>query len=350
MFGILEHPVGVVPGGRIAGISGGPCRKELLMAGRRLVLLVSVFAASMAVVVVAAPAPKPDERRLPREVQEARAALERLRRRAADPKVKPEEVWKEYLALRLRFSGTRECVQAAEVMNKVPSPLDKLDRNAIPPEDRPPWLPKEVVAVLGEHRGRHWRPIRSIKFSKDGRQVISTGDDGVRTWDVATLQERTFRPLDDSEHDVPLGSDGKRYLRRAITSLTGAKSWRFTEFRYVLDLVERGAGKPAMLASLHRDLRFIRGVTATPDGQVVIASEEDWSDLRTRKQSIGVWDRKGKTYQLRCQLDIARTGGTQVQLALRGKILVDNGDEHAALRVWDISAGKPRLLKRLSSP
>ena len=39
-------------------------------------------------------------------------------------------------------------------MSKVRSPLDALDRKAIPEEDRLPWLPAEVVAVLAS-RGRH---------------------------------------------------------------------------------------------------------------------------------------------------------------------------------------------------
>ena len=36
-----------------------------------------------------------------------------------------------------------------------PSPLDRLDPAQIPAAERFDWQPKELVAVLGSHRGRH---------------------------------------------------------------------------------------------------------------------------------------------------------------------------------------------------
>ena len=36
-----------------------------------------------------------------------------------------------------------------------PSALDRLDPAQIPAEERFDWQPKELVAVLGSHRGRH---------------------------------------------------------------------------------------------------------------------------------------------------------------------------------------------------
>src|SRR5262249_8245939 len=47
------------------------------------------------------------------------------------------------------------------------SPLSKLDPERIPVEDRFPWHPPELVAVLGEHRGRHWGEVRGVVFSPD---------------------------------------------------------------------------------------------------------------------------------------------------------------------------------------
>src|SRR5207253_2375272 len=59
------------------------------------------------------------------------------------------------LALRQEYAGTRAAVRAAECLRQLASPLDKLDPRKIPELDRFAWQPKELVTVLGEHRGRH---------------------------------------------------------------------------------------------------------------------------------------------------------------------------------------------------
>jgi serine/threonine protein kinase len=93
-----------------------------------------------------------------------------------------------------------------------PGSLDRLDPAEIPVAERFPWQPKELVAVLGEHRQRHWGQAQGVAFSPEGKLLASCGEDGViRLWDSATMQPRGvltghFRgPV----HGIAFAPDGK---------------------------------------------------------------------------------------------------------------------------------------------
>lgn len=87
-------------------------------------------------------------------------------------------------------AGSKGAVQASGLLNELPSPLDKLDKEQIPELDRFEWQPKELVAVLGEHRGRQGSPCTCVVWTPDGKRIVSGGHNGyVRIWDATTLRE-----------------------------------------------------------------------------------------------------------------------------------------------------------------
>jgi WD40 repeat protein len=92
--------------------------------------------------------------------------------------------------------------------------LDKLDPAAIPAAERFAWQPKELVAVLGEHRQRHWGGAAAVAVSRDGKQIATGGEDGmIRFWDPVTCRERnSIRVLQHGHACSTLGfsPDGKR--------------------------------------------------------------------------------------------------------------------------------------------
>ena len=52
------------------------------------------------------------------------------------------------------------------------------------------WQPAELVAVLGEHRGRHWGMVRCLAYHPGGGLMASSGDDPtIRLWETDTMNE-----------------------------------------------------------------------------------------------------------------------------------------------------------------
>jgi RNA polymerase sigma factor (sigma-70 family) len=70
-------------------------------------------------------------------------------------------------------------------------------------------LPTDAVARLGTLRFRHGHFIRFVRFTPDGKKVISHGVDGVRIWEAASGKQLHALPGDTAEYGVSLSTDGK---------------------------------------------------------------------------------------------------------------------------------------------
>lgn len=118
----------------------------------------------------------------------ADAALKRLeetvRGSSGDRGMLAAEI-REFMA---KYPGTPQSVRAAVLLRQLPSALDQLDPAKIAELEKFTWQPKELVGVLGEHRGRHAAPVSSVAFSRDGKWIASGGGSLVRTWDPATMR------------------------------------------------------------------------------------------------------------------------------------------------------------------
>src|SRR5205823_11320740 len=89
-------------------------------------------------------------------------AVERFQKSLADKSVDREKLRQDILQFVRGKAGTTPAVQASALLPSLPSPLDRLDAKHIPELDRFDWQPKELVAVLGEHRGRHGHPVTCV--------------------------------------------------------------------------------------------------------------------------------------------------------------------------------------------
>src|SRR5262245_32794247 len=92
------------------------------------------------------------------------ADVEAFKKRLTQP-CGQEDRRPEVSAFMRRRIGTPAATQAGELLHRLPSPLDHLDAKTIPELERFSWQPKELVAVLGEHRGRHGSYVSAIQWT-----------------------------------------------------------------------------------------------------------------------------------------------------------------------------------------
>jgi WD40 repeat protein len=112
----------------------------------------------------------------------ADAELAAVRARSA------EEQRNGLVELRQTYPATGAAREAAQLLAQLPGPLAALEPAKVPAAERLPAQPKELVAVLGEHRRRHDINVDDVAISDSGR-VIASHDayNVVHLWDAATL-------------------------------------------------------------------------------------------------------------------------------------------------------------------
>jgi serine/threonine-protein kinase len=115
--------------------------------------------------------------------------------KALDGLPKDDKLWPAIIAFRSKYPDLPQAQRVTQLFLVAPSPLDKLSAANIPSEQRlQDAQPKELVAVLGEHRWVHGAEVLSMAISGDGKMIASGARDGsVRVWNTASGQSRSFR-------------------------------------------------------------------------------------------------------------------------------------------------------------
>jgi WD40 repeat protein len=196
-----------------------------------------------------------------------------------------------------------------------PGPLDRLDPAGIPPEERFSWQPKELVAVLGEHRQRHWAPVNSVAWSADGKRIASGGQDYViRVWDAETMREQAvLRGHTREVQSVALSRDGRHLL---------SGGWDETVRWWDVE-----TGQELRRLGGHGQ---VTGVALSPDGHRALSGHHD--------RTLHLWDLdtgaelrpfEGHTYTV---------GGAA--FSVDGRRAISGGFDNT-VRLWDVESGKP---------
>jgi WD40 repeat protein len=304
---------------------------------------------------------RPEAQALPDDARARQEALAVLRQRAADSKADTTELWRLWLEFR-RHAGTSEYVQAAETMSRVPSPLDRFAHRFgprwIPQEERPfVQSTEEVVAILGEHRARHWRSVSLVAISPDSKLLVSSGgypgENRVGIWQADSM---------DGGGDLPIRD---HFLTRALaidhsgTLLATATDNKVDLWALSVDAWPRSRH----LTTFEGHTEDVRSLVFAADGKTLVSSAfdyqpriEDPSVVRAVKGEVIFWKAAGERGQSRHLRTLPRdpTPIDAEALSLDGSWLVDQpANRSAPCRLWRLksdSLGKPALLKDARAP
>jgi WD40 repeat protein len=264
------------------------------------------------------------------------------------------------LTFRQDYGGTRAAVRAAECLRRLPSSLDKLDPRKIPELDRFAWQPKELVAVLGEHRGRHAGGSSAVVVTPDGKTVISGGGDGMRIFDASTLRQRAH--LGYATGGLALTRDGKTlaaacsdgnvrlydltknppaagavlpaasiYLSAVAFSPNGKllAAGGGDNIVHVWDVPPPAGGKAKIALGVHT--RPISALLFAPDNKTLVSASQD--------EAVRTWDVGSDVARDKVVIQGHASGATSLALAAEGKLLaVGCGD--GSIRLWTLGTGK----------
>ncbi len=249
---------------------------------------------------LSAPIPDPKDGRPAREIEAARELLGQIVKASAEPRVDAEQLGRLWQQMLARFAGTPEWKEAAGVIRRSPSLLDRLQRQQIPELDRPSWLPADVVAVLGENRGRHWGGVRPfpVAISADGQLLASGGNykTGLCIWEVATLGEWVT---------LPSWAQALAWSRKGrVLALGMGKQVQLWDVR----------NKPGrLLATLEGHSTDIRSLVFPPDGKALVSCAQ---------REVIFWDLSGDQPRKRRQVNKAGADDGEEILSPDGRFAV----------------------------
>ena len=205
--------------------------------------------------------------------------------------------------------------------------LDELDPAKIPEEERIQGLPREVVAVLGTHRGWHRDGYPyvglAVAYAPDGRRIATAlgGNGGIHLWDAENLRDLGRIPLPPCNiPGIAFAPDGKMLV--AATS-TVVRFWDVS-----------GAEPVERLPALQTEAD-INGFAYAPDGKTLACLVGD-------KQLVRLWDLTVDPPKVRAELPEAHQWAVPT-FAPDGKTLAYSNGKTGVL-VWDVSVTPPKRL------
>jgi formylglycine-generating enzyme required for sulfatase activity/WD40 repeat protein/serine/threonine protein kinase len=303
--------------------------------------------------------------------EDADDALKPLITKAGDAKTTFADFAKDVAAFKAKYGGTPAAIKAAELLMKLPSPLDQLDPKKLPQDCIDYWRaagrepPGELVGVLGEHRGRHFGIVRRVYQHPDSKVIISYGDDGlICFWDARTLvavrQVRAGPPaftadgrmfaladskicrwnLGKSASTAPVAiMDAPADLEAIAVSRDGkllALSHRTATQITLWDLT---TAPPRRRAEIKWEAGHINAIRFDPDGKFLVTGSHD--------KTVRLWDLRGSEPKPLTVLEGHGDWVYDVAISPNGKWIVSAGAHDRTARLWSVEHASAKLAKVL---
>jgi WD40 repeat protein/serine/threonine protein kinase len=280
----------------------------------------------------------------------------------------------EVVALRRTHPGSRAARDAAGCLARLPSPLDGLTVAPLEPLQKLPGQPKELLAILGDHRswmlGSGATYVADVQYSRDGRWLAcNTGEGTIRLLDPGSLEVRAVLKAEQGLSYYDFRSDGKALAACGLDIVTlwdlGTNTPRLDRVlkdfpgrvglpayshdgkllavpcskngeKPTVQLWDLSAGEPREKAVLSGHEDHIYRPAFSPDGKTLATSAQD--------KIIRVWDLssaepteravlKGHGYWVGC-----------VAFSPDGKLLTSCGIHDRTIRLWDMTVPTPKEL------
>jgi RNA polymerase sigma factor (sigma-70 family) len=230
-------------------------------------------------------------------------------------------------------------------------------------------LPEDAIGRLGTTRLRHGGRIRFLRFTPDGKTLVSQAEDGIRTWIVASAALSRFFPKEPATPagaSVDLSPDGKLL---AAPGASGVGIWEIDTGRRVRTLGTASSTlvcfstDGATLATVNganadeislwqvssgRLLRSwkdtqgpITSLLFTGDGQAVLTANTAWRPPMGRESNrITAWDpATGKEWR---RIELGSYGPNQIAVSSNGRLLAAlcRTNMSARVLVWELATGQ----------
>lgn len=252
------------------------------------------------------------------------ARLAKLVERSKAPTGDQEKLRQEILGFRKAGLGTSYEVRANILLASLPSALDRLEPKNIPAIEKFNWHPKEMVALLGEHRGRHGGQVTCVAASQDSSMLASGGNNYVRIWDPATMRLKGLAVANWYHYGVlciAFSRDGKTIV--AGTTSGFLYGWDLPAKDYVC--IQR-----FMISSASTPLN---GLSFSPDGKMLAVACAD--------NAVRLYDMTPKEPKEKATLLGFDKPVTCVAYAPDGKH-VAAGSNDTSIRVWNVTGENPK--------